>query len=99
MKKRCGDRQRLLSLPFTGFFESFFKKSNNNEDKKKVQNKIGKKTNINRRDNDFSTKDGVVNLHVTKCTPWVLYKVDNQNTSYGYPQTNFLYNFINKGKR
>ena len=67
-----------------------------------VLKKIGldSKTGIYLRDGDFLTNDGIVNLHPSRGTHWVLYVKDCYFDSYGCPPPKKLLNYLkNKNKK
>ena len=49
------------------------------------------------RDNKFNTTSGIVNLHPTKGTHWVMYKNQNYFDSYGCPPPTNILNHIKNG--
>ena len=49
------------------------------------------------RDDKFTTTSGIVNLHPTKGTYWVLYISNNYFDSYGCPPPINIMQFIGKG--
>ena len=49
------------------------------------------------RDDKFTTKIGIVNLHPTKGTHWVMFVDENYFDSYGCPPPKNVVNQINKG--
>ena len=51
------------------------------------------------RDELFSSDIGIVNLHSTKGTPWVVYMNENYFDSYGCSPSNKLSNFNKKRKK
>ena len=48
------------------------------------------------RDSKCTTKDGIVNIHLTKDTLWAAYINENYFDPYGWPPNKLLTEFINK---
>ena len=72
-------------------------KNNQNQTKiEEIQNKLGIKRINYTRDNNFSTQDGIVNLHPTKGTHWFCH-IDNSSVhSFGCQPSKLLSDFLVK---
>lgn len=62
-----------------------------------ILNQLHLPTKVYMRDDTFSTDSGIVNLHPTKGTHWVMFVDENYFDSYGCPPPKNVLNQINKG--
>ena len=65
--------------------------------KKQVLDQLTIAAEIYKRDDKFTTTAGVVNLHPTKGTHWVMFSDKFYFDSYGCPPPNNILNHINRG--
>ena len=64
----------------------------------KILNEINIPTGIYMKDVAFTTNSGIVNIHLTKGTYWVLFVDEFYFDSYGFPSpVNVITNQINRG--
>ena len=85
-------------LSFKEFVEKYgLKNEATSNVKKEILNELNIPCGIYMRDDKFNTTSGIVNLHPTKGTHWVMFTNQNSFDSYGCPPpTNILYH-INNG--